>query len=408
MRRRSAPVLFIIMTVIVTLLSAPLALGVTRNDLATHEKAAADARAAAKAAEAKAADLAEEIDSLEERMAAIEKDLSALANDITGATERTNRLQSEVDALRAEANAKQAEIDANQSEYDEQQALLAARMEETYKQGDLFFLEILLGSKDIEDLIARTSLAQRVMRNNQETAKDLEIARVSLDRAKSDLDRSLEAVNTKRAEAAAEQKRLQTLRSQQSSRLADQKSVQDEKETLFAANKQEAARLRTLAEAEEAESNRIAKELYGNGSGYYSGEMAWPVPGFYRVSSPFGYRIHPILGYKKLHTGIDIGRNLSPAKAIGGAAIVATGSGKVIWASTRGGYGNTVMIDHGNGVVSLYAHQQSGGIKVSVGQSVTKGERIGTVGSTGLSTGAHLHFEVRVNGTPVDPMKYLK
>jgi murein DD-endopeptidase MepM/ murein hydrolase activator NlpD len=395
------------MTVIVTLLSAPFALGVTRSDLTTHEKAAADARAAAKAAEAKAADLAKEIDSLEDRMTAIEKDLSALADDITGATARTSRLQSEVDALRAEANAKQAEIDANQSEYDNQQELLAARLEETYKQGDLFFLEILLGSKDVEDLIARTSLAQRVMRNNQETAQGLEAARVSLDKAKSDLDRSLEAVNTKRAEAAAEQKRLQTLRSQQNSRLADQKSTQDEKETLFAANKKEAARLRALAEAEEAESDRIAKELFGNGSGYYSGVMAWPVPGFYRVTSPFGPRICPFHG-KENHGGIDIGRNLSPAQSIDGAAIVATADGKVIYAGSRSGYGNTVMIDHGNGVVTLYGHQKSGGIKVSVGQHVDKGARIGTVGSTGYSTGPHLHFEVRVNGTTVDPMKYLK
>ncbi len=406
MRRRSAPALIISIALVVTMFCAPAALAVTREELLAHEKAAADARAKAAAAEKKAAELATEIDSLEERMTAIEKDLEALATDISGATERTNRLQREVDALRAEANAKQAEIDANQAEYDNQQAQLAARMQESYKQGDLFFLEILLTSKDLDDLIARTALAQRVMRQNKDAATQLETARVSLDKAKGELDRSLEAVNTKRAEAEAEQQRLMTLRSQQNARLADQKAVQDEKSALFAANKKEASRLRALAESEEAESDKIAKELYGNGSGYYSGVMAWPVPGFYRVSSPFGPRICPFHG-KENHSGIDIGRNLNPPKPIDGASIVAAGSGKVIWASARGGYGNTVMIDHGNGVVTLYAHQQNGGIKVSVGQHVEKGQRIGTVGSTGYSTGAHLHFEVRVNGTPVDPMKYL-
>ena len=133
--------------------------------------------------------------------------------------------------------------------------------------------------------------------------------------------------------------------------------------------------------------------------------MGWPVPGFYRITSPFGWRMHPVLHVRKLHTGIDIGKN--PGQAIAGAAIVAAGNGTVISAGYRSGYGNTVMIDHGNGVVTLYAHQPSGGIKVSVGQHVKKGQRIGTVGMTGYATGPHLHFEVRVNGTPVNPMRYL-
>lgn len=407
MRRRSAPVLFIIIALIVTMVGAPVALAVTRDDLLTHQNAAAAARAAAAAAEKKAASLATQIDALEDRMATIEKDLASLSTDISGATERTKRLQSEVDVLRAEATAKQAEIDTNQASYDTQQAQLSAEMQDSYKQGDLFFLEIVLGSKDISDLIARTTLAQRVMHQNRETAKNLKVARESLDKAKSSLDRSLEAVNTKRAEAAAEQSRLEGLRARQHASLAQQKSVQDETSALFTANKKEAARLRALAQTEEAESDKIARELYGGGSGYYSGIMAWPVPGYYRISSPFGYRTHPILGTRKLHTGIDIGRK-ADGTSIDGAAIVAAGSGKVIYAGARSGYGNTVMIDHGNGVVTLYAHQRSGGIKVSVGQHVDKGVRIGTVGSTGLSTGPHLHFEVRVNGTPVDPMKYLK
>ncbi len=407
MRRRSAPVLFIVFALIVTMLGAPVALAVTREDLLTHEKAAAAARAAAAAAEKKASELAGEIDSLEDRMNVIEKDLAALADDISGATTRTERLKAEVDALRAQADAKQAQINANQAEYDSEQAELAARLQDSYKQGDMFFLEILLGSKDIEDLITRTTLAQRMMRQNQENAQALDTARVALDQAKSDLDRSLEAVEIKRAEAETEQKRLQGLRSKQKARLADQKAAQNEKEALFAANKKEASRLRALAEAEEAESDKIAQELYGTGSGYYSGVMSWPVPGFYRVSSPFGPRICPFHG-RENHSGIDIGRSISPPKSIDGAAIMAAGAGTVIYAGSRSGYGNTVMIDHGNGVVTLYAHQQGGGIKVSVGQRVSKGDRIGTVGSTGYSTGPHLHFETRVNGTPVNPMKYLK
>mgnify|MGYP001054385484 CR=1 FL=1 len=108
-----------------------------------------------------------------------------------------------------------------------------------------------------------------------------------------------------------------------------------------------------------------------------------------------------------LSKGIDIGGN-AVGKSINGATIVAAAGGKVIYAGYRGGYGNCIIIDHGNGVATLYAHMQSGSFMVSQGQTVERRDSIGRVGSTGLSTGPHLHFEVRINGTPVDPMPYLK
>jgi murein DD-endopeptidase MepM/ murein hydrolase activator NlpD len=341
-------------------------------------------------------------------MNAIEDELAAISSEVVRATERTRRLRSEVDQLRERVEVKQAEIERTQAEHDRQAALLSGRLQESYKQGDLFFLELLLGSQDIEDFIARTSLAQRVMKRNQDTALELKATTVELGKAKEELTRALESVETKRAEAAAAEAQLRELRSQQRSRLAEQEALTSEKEALFTANKKEAARLRALAEAEEAESARIAAELSKGGSGVYNGVMAWPVPGFYRVSSGFGYRIHPIFGDRRMHTGIDIGRNLDPPKSIDGAAIFAAGSGTVVSAGWRNGYGYTVVLDHGDGVATLYAHQPSGGITVSAGQSVARGARIGTVGSTGYSTGPHLHFEVRINGEPVDPMKYLK
>ena len=126
------------------------------------------------------------------------------------------------------------------------------------------------------------------------------------------------------------------------------------------------------------------------------GSLRWPVSG--SVSSPFGYRTHPISGVRKLHTGVDI--------SVGsGVKIVAAGKGVVILASWYGGYGHTVVIDHGGGLSTLYAHQSS--LAVSVGQSVAAGDVIGYVGSTGYSTGPHLHFETRDFGVPVDPMPFL-
>ena len=126
------------------------------------------------------------------------------------------------------------------------------------------------------------------------------------------------------------------------------------------------------------------------------GTLARPVPG--AISSAFGPRIHPIHGYSLMHNGIDM-------NAGSGQAIVSAASGTVIFAGVKGGYGNTIMVDHGGGMVTLYAHQSK--FAVSTGQSVKRGQTIGYVGSTGVSTGPHLHFEVRVGGNPVNPAKYL-
>ena len=145
----------------------------------------------------------------------------------------------------------------------------------------------------------------------------------------------------------------------------------------------------------------------GGSSG--GGAYIWPVPGFYRITSEFGYRYHPVTGEWKGHKGIDVGSNWSVNQSIYGADFVAAAGGKVILArpynSLTTGYGNCVMIDHGNGVVSLYAHGSA--ILVSEGDYVSQGQPVLRVGSTGVSTGAHAHFEIRVNGNAVDPLDYV-
>ncbi len=148
-----------------------------------------------------------------------------------------------------------------------------------------------------------------------------------------------------------------------------------------------------------AQSQTLTDIINGaSGGGQGTGSMVWPAGNRSLVTSPFGWRIHPILGVKRLHTGIDIGVGY-------GTAIVAVDSGKVIYAAAMSGYGNTTIVDHGGGVSSLYAHQAS--LAASYGVSVRRGQVIGYVGSTGFSTGPHLHFEVRSGGNPVDPLGYL-
>lgn len=148
----------------------------------------------------------------------------------------------------------------------------------------------------------------------------------------------------------------------------------------------------------EEDSKRLEREIIALQTypGQRPSALAEPVNGI--ITSPFGYRTHPISGVRKLHTGMDYG-------ASSGTPIYAANRGRVIFSGWYGGYGNTIIIDHGGGLTTLYAHQSR--LRVSAGQEVALGDRIGDIGTTGYSTGPHLHFETREDGVPVDPMKYL-
>ena len=393
---------------LVTLLALVLALGsvapafaVTNRDYQNHQTKAATAHKQAQAAAALAAKLQVETDCLDAQVGVLQTEADALNPQITTASSRTAKLLSEVNSLRVKISAKQATIEETRARYDKERGLLAARVESTYRQGNWFYFDILLGSADIGDFITRTELVQRVIRSNNDVAAQLADTKSALERAKVELDRSLETVNVKRKEATAVENELRRLRGARQSKVNQQDAVLNQKAGLLANTKANEKRLRAIEAAETAESDRIAAQLAASGgSGEFNGTMTWPVPSSHRITSPFGWRICPFHG-RELHPGIDIG-------APSGSPIVAAASGAVIWAGARGSYGNVVMIDHGNGVVTLYAHQLSGGIRVSSGQRVVQGQRIGTVGSTGNSTGPHLHFEVRVNGAAKNPIgKYL-
>ncbi|MFU8890419.1 MAG: murein hydrolase activator EnvC family protein [Anaerosomatales bacterium] len=385
--------------------SVSLAPGVTREDIEASRQRAEQAREAAKAAEERASELRKETEALDKTISSIDGQIRELDPQIAEATSRTQRLLGEVRDLEAKIADKEAEIAETEAEYDFQQGLLNERMTTTYKQGTYFYFDLLLDSKTINDLITRTTLVQRIISSNNDMAVQLIHTGKQLESARAELERSLQTAAQKRAEAAAVEKNLRSMRSQRQSALNGQKAAQNQKSALMQASEKDAERYKQQAEEEEAAARRMEAELRAaasRGSGqYHGGVMDWPVPGG-SLSSAYGWRTHPIFGSRRMHHGIDISR--------GGGTIVAAGDGTVIRASYgwNGGYGNIIVIDHGDGLTTLYAHILDGGLKVSNGQSVTKGQAIALVGSTGYSTGPHLHFEVRVNGASTNPMAYVQ
>lgn len=230
-------------------------------------------------------------------------------------------------------------------------------------------------------------MVQMIVAYDVELLQFLEEQRLIVEDRKAELESGRELLGRLKTEEENRQSMLLVSRGEQT-RL-QQELLQDEAELKKQLDQFE-------KEAKDLE--QVLLKLQSEGD-YIGGIMKWPVTGHTRISSPYGNRIHPILKTNRFHSGIDI-----PAPT--GTNIVAAAAGRVAFAGTQGGYGRTIILDHGGGIMTLYAHNSQ--LMVSEGAQVTQGSVIAKAGSTGMSTGPHLHFEVRENGKYVDPMPWLK
>ena len=266
---------------------------------------------------------------------------------------------------------------------------LSARASIIYMQGDLTYIDLLFQSTDMNDFVDRMFFLQAIMENDQKTVERTAESNSKLEKEIASLDQQMvEIRNIEESLKVA----LDKYEVERSSKEQSIRAIQSE-QGLF---------LKYIKEIE-AENKRIARELKGQksvfGGKWDNKKFDRPCKG--KITSGYGYRHHPVYKSRRMHTGVDIG-------APKGTPVGAAKKGKVIKAQTYGGYGKCVVIDHGeeNGktITTLYGHLSR--ITCSVGDDVVSGTKIGEVGSTGISTGNHLHFEVRVDGDPVDPMKY--
>jgi murein DD-endopeptidase MepM/ murein hydrolase activator NlpD len=356
-----------------------------------------DARSKIDAAKKQKTSLSQQISDLDGRLAAIQKKLDGLGGQIAAVEDTLSVTREKLTVLRKELRLKKLELAEAQAKLELEQKNFAARAVLSYKSEDLDYVDVVLASSSFEDLISRVNTIHDLLGGNNALVGGLESARDEVDAEKDAIGRRESAVAAAVRVLQDKSDELAALRAAQAASQAAALAVRQQKSGALKGVNQDLAELERQENQLLAESAAITGVITGStGSGSGGGSLGWPVSG--PVTSPFGWRIHPILGYRKFHTGIDIGVGY-------GVPIHAAGSGTVIYATWMGGYGNVIIIDHGNGLSTLYAHQSS--LAVGTGAHVARGQTVGYVGSTGFSTGPHLHFEVRVNGNPVDPMGYL-
>lgn len=388
----------------------------------SHRQKANDALKAAQNEEDRAAALALEISALDGKAEEFRNKAASYEPQIEEAVAKTDSIERELDELQATKVQLVSEIASTTAEYEAKKETLSDRASESYRNGEASIFLLIFDAESITDFLARSEIVGRILQQNAEITTSLRITQRKLENDKTKLEGVVKQTEEKQSEAQQIEANLKGLRANMQNAAAQVDAIESQKTSLMNDSIENAERLRAVAQQEEATARgleaRLAelarKQAQAQSKDSTStstpvvvskGGFAWPTPGFSRVTSPYGMRMHPVLGYNRMHNGIDIGRN--GGQSIDGASIVASKSGRVITAGYLNGYGNTVIIDHGGGYATVYAHQQAGGIKVSVGQDVKQGQRIGTVGSTGYSTGPHLHFEVRVNGVAQNPMSYL-
>lgn len=317
--------------------------------------------------------------------------IQELNTNITQYETEINEYNTQIVTLQDDITKTEAEIKKAEDNYNSQKKLLDDRLVTMYQAGTTEYLDVVLSSKTITEFLSNYYLLSILADSNVDFLDTIEQQKQIIEDEKKKLEEQKKQIDTAKEEkekASIILQNTKVMKDTYTSQLTDQeKQIQSEIDAYQ-------AQLNQL----EAEIQSITADSLVINPNYIGGEMLWPVPGYTKLSSTFKMRVHPITGVYKLHSGIDI-----PAPT--GTNFLAANDGVVVKAGYNTAYGNMVMIDHGGGVSTLYAHGDK--IMVTLGQIVKKGDVVLQVGETGYATGPHAHFEVRINGTPVDPLPYV-
>ncbi len=308
---------------------------------------------------------------------------------INESTTKIEELNTKITELKTSISEIEGKLTEAQENYENQKKILEARLIAMYEAGETQYLDVFLQSRNMSEFLSNYFLITEIASYDMDLLEEMENKKRVIDTAMEKLQKNKEELDT------ALQTQLKT-----SKILENTKTL---RENYVAKLSEEEKKIQAQIDDYTTQVNALNTEilqlaLQGIDTQYIGGVLAWPVPGYTRISSNYGMRYHPILHVNKLHTGVDIAAPM-------GANFVAANDGIVTKAGYNGAYGNMVIIDHGGGISTLYAHGSE--ILVQVGQTVKRNDPILKVGSTGYSTGPHAHFEVRINGVVTNPIEYI-
>lgn len=320
----------------------------------------------------------------------ITEKLKIIQVELNEAAGRLRSIQNEQEAINKQIKQTEEEIRKAEIHLKQRQDILNKRVRSIYMHGQLSYLEVITGAKSFSDFANRLELLKRIIHSDFKLIQEIQKQKALIEAKKDELQQKKNKLDALAEEAKKAEDQIRAKKEEQQQIMNEAKRQKDAAAAMEADLIAESNNVRRLIQARSG-------SLQGEGAIVQgSGTFIWPCNG--PITSPFGYRTHPIFGTTIYHAGMDIGVDY-------GTPIHAADGGTVILAGWCGGYGNAVIIDHGNGLQTLYGHNTS--VAVSEGQAVSQGEVIAYAGSTGYSTGPHCHFEVRENGEAVDPMGYL-
>ncbi len=345
-----------------------------------------------------------DIQAMQDSLEASKSNLETYVSDLDS---QLNEIQAKIDDLKSQIEDKEAEIDKTQTELEEAEATQKAQYEAMkkrirfiYEKGNTYYVELLLKASSFGDMLNKAYYVNELSEYDQRKLEEYKQQTQLVELTKQALEEEQQTLEDAKSAQEEEENNMQTLIADKTAeitslegQIADSEADLDDAESAL---NQQTSEISALEASVAADKQTLAAQQQQKQ--YSGGAFTWPCPSYTYISSDFGYRIHPISGVEKFHSGIDMA-------APYGSAILAAADGTVVSAGYSSSMGNYVMINHGGGLYTIYMHASA--LYVSSGQSVSAGEQIAAVGSTGNSTGPHLHFSVRLSGSYVSPWNYL-